>query len=66
MYAQRFERGKPVDDLHIIADREGHGTLIRFQADPEIFSETTEYEYDVLATPSAGAGVPERRAVALR
>jgi DNA gyrase subunit B len=49
VYAQRFERGKPVDDLHIIADREGHGTLIRFQADPEIFSETTEYEYDVLA-----------------
>ena len=49
VYAQRFERGKPVDDLHIIADREGHGTLIRFQADPEIFSEPTEYEYDVLA-----------------
>ncbi len=38
-----------MDDLHIIADPEGHGTLIRFQADPEIFSETTEYEYDVLA-----------------
>lgn len=23
VYAQRFERGKPVDDLHIIADRRG-------------------------------------------
>lgn len=49
IYAQRFERGIAVDDLHIIGDAEGHGTLIRFKADAEIFSETTEYEYDILA-----------------
>ncbi len=48
VYAQRFERGVPVDDLHIIGDAEGHGTLIRFKADPEIFQETTKYTFDIL------------------
>lgn len=49
IYAQRFERGIPADELHIIGNSEGHGTLIRFKADEEIFQETTTYEYDILA-----------------
>lgn len=49
IYSQRFERGIPVDELHIIGDSDEHGTLIRFKADDEIFQETTEYEYDILA-----------------
>lgn len=49
VYAQKFERGIPVNDLHIIADKEGHGTTIRFKADADIFQETTTYEYDILA-----------------
>ncbi len=49
IYSQRFERGKAVNDLHIIGDAEGHGTLIRFKADPEIFQETTEYDYEILS-----------------
>ncbi|HIY33642.1 MAG TPA: DNA topoisomerase (ATP-hydrolyzing) subunit B [Candidatus Eubacterium faecigallinarum] len=49
IYSQRFERGNAVNDLHIIGDAEGHGTLIRFKADAEIFQETTTYEYDILA-----------------
>lgn len=49
IYAQRFERGVAVNDLHIIGDSDGHGTFIRFQSDPEIFQETTVYEYEVLA-----------------
>ncbi|MBR2279088.1 MAG: DNA topoisomerase (ATP-hydrolyzing) subunit B [Eubacterium sp.] len=50
VYAQRFERGVAVDDLHIIADadEDAHGTFIRFKADPEIFSETTKYTFDIL------------------
>ncbi len=48
IYAQRFERGVPVDELHIIGDAEGHGTFIRFKADPEIFQETTKYDFDIL------------------
>ena len=51
LYFQRFERGHAVTQLE---DRgpapEGRqrGTTVRFQADPEIFKETTVYEYDVL------------------
>lgn len=48
VYYQRFERGKPVNDLKIIGDTDKTGTLIRFKADAEIFTETTEYEFDVL------------------
>ncbi len=47
-YAQRFERGKAVTDLKIIADTEETGTLVRFKADPEIFTETTEYDFETL------------------
>ncbi|HBN39093.1 MAG TPA: DNA topoisomerase IV subunit B, partial [Ruminococcaceae bacterium] len=49
IYSQKFERGIPVNDLHIIGDAEGHGTLIRFKADEEIFQETTNYDYEILA-----------------
>ena len=48
IYAQRFERGVPVDDLAVIGDTDATGTLIRFKADPAVFTETTEYEFDVL------------------
>lgn len=49
VYSQRFERGKPVNDLHIIGDANGHGTFIKFKPDGEIFTETTVYDYDILA-----------------
>ena len=48
VYSQKFERGIAVNDLHIISDKEGHGTTIRFKADPDIFQETTVYEYETL------------------
>lgn len=50
IYSQRFERGIPVNDLHIIADvdPEEHGTFIKFKADDEIFQETTRYTFDIL------------------
>lgn len=50
VYAQRFKRGIPENDLHIIADApaDAHGTLIRFKADSEIFQETTKYSFDIL------------------
>lgn len=49
IYSQRFERGVPVNDLHIIGDSDGHGTYIEFKPDGEIFTETLVYDYDVLA-----------------
>ncbi len=48
VFAQRFERGVPTNDLTVIGTSECDGTLIRFKADAEIFSETTEYEFEVL------------------
>ena len=48
-YKQRFERGKAVDDLHIIEETDATGTQVTFSADPEIF-ETVEYDYDTLMT----------------
>ncbi|MBE6768349.1 MAG: DNA topoisomerase (ATP-hydrolyzing) subunit B [Ruminococcaceae bacterium] len=48
VYAQRFERGNAVNDLTVIGESTGDGTLIRFKADPTIFTETTEYEYEIL------------------
>ena len=48
IYRQKFERGKPVYDLKIVGDTAETGTTITFQADPEIFTDTTVYDYDVL------------------
>ena len=50
IYKQRFERGKIATDLEIIGDTEETGTLIRFKADPQIFTETTEYDFTMLET----------------
>lgn len=47
-YHQRFERGDIKTDLTVIADTEETGTFIKFKADPEVFTETTVYEYEVL------------------
>ncbi len=48
VFVQRFERGNAVSELKVIGTSECDGTLIRFKADTEIFTETTEYEYEVL------------------
>ena len=48
IYAQRMERGVPVTELSVIGSSDHDGTLVRFKADPEIFTDTTEYEFDVL------------------
>lgn len=50
IYHQRFERGKTASDLKIIGEGKVRGTTVMFKADPEIFQETTEYEYEVLET----------------
>ena len=48
VYAQRFERGKVVTDLKVIGDDDSTGTLVRFKPDPEIFTETTEFDFETL------------------
>lgn len=49
IFEQRFERGLVATELKVTGDSDEHGTFIKFKADPEIFQETTEYEYDILA-----------------
>ena len=52
IYYQRFENGgTPVDSLKVVGDceQEETGTTVIFKADPEIFTETTVYDYGVLS-----------------
>ncbi|MBK3496826.1 DNA topoisomerase (ATP-hydrolyzing) subunit B [Viridibacillus sp. YIM B01967] len=44
-----FSRGKTAEPLQVIGDSTETGTTTRFKADPEIFKETTVYEFDILA-----------------
>ena len=48
VYFQRYERGKIMNELEVIGKSGVKGTEVRFKADPEIFKETTVYEYEVL------------------
>ncbi len=49
IYYQKFEKGVPSFDLKVIGETDKTGTIIHFTPDPEIFTETTEYDYDTLA-----------------
>ena len=50
IYKQRFERGNIVSDLEVVGESSERGTTITFKADPEVFKETTIYDYEVLQT----------------
>ncbi len=48
IYHQKYERGNIVTDLEVIGESTERGTEVTFKADPEIFKETTVYDYSVL------------------
>lgn len=48
IHFQRFERGEYSEELKVIGDTDKTGTQVVFKADPEIFTETTEYDYETL------------------
>ncbi len=49
VYQQRFSNGGHPDyDLKEIGESSATGTTIRFKPDPEIFRETTEYDFETL------------------
>ena len=49
IYFIRFENGgHAVEPLKIIGTTEETGTLVRFKADPQIFKDTTVYDYETL------------------
>ncbi|BBN97300.1 DNA topoisomerase (ATP-hydrolyzing) subunit B [Sporolactobacillus terrae] len=48
VYYQEYRRGKPLADLKMIGDSEQTGTTTHFEPDPEIFKDTTTFDYDTL------------------
>jgi DNA gyrase subunit B len=48
VYYQEYHRGKPAADLKIIGDSDKTGTTTHFDPDPEIFTDTTTFDYDTL------------------
>ncbi|WP_068621659.1 DNA topoisomerase (ATP-hydrolyzing) subunit B [Paenibacillus tuaregi] len=50
IHQQEYRRGVPQYDLRIIGDTDETGTKTTFVPDPEIFTETTVFDYDILLT----------------
>jgi len=50
IYHQRYERGNIVSDLEIVGKGTQKGTEVIFKADRQIFTETDEYDFQVLET----------------
>jgi DNA gyrase subunit B len=50
VYYQEYKQGAVVDDLKVIDETDRHGTTVHFTPDPEIFTETTVFQFDKLAT----------------
>ncbi|MEN6500033.1 MAG: DNA topoisomerase (ATP-hydrolyzing) subunit B [Rectinema sp.] len=48
VYYQKYHRGIPEKPVALIGETDRRGTVVRFQADPEIFEETV-YSFDVLS-----------------
>ncbi|WP_230199117.1 DNA topoisomerase (ATP-hydrolyzing) subunit B [Risungbinella massiliensis] len=48
VHFQRYERGVPQADLKITGETKDHGTTVTFKPDPEVFTETTVYDYGTL------------------
>lgn len=49
IYEQAYKRGVVQEDLKIVGSTNKHGTSVYFAPDPEIFKETTVYDFDKLA-----------------
>ncbi|MFA5325598.1 MAG: ATP-binding protein, partial [Bacteroidales bacterium] len=49
IFMQEFERGKPLYPVKVIGESDKTGTIITFKPDPEIFTYSTVYDYNILA-----------------
>lgn len=48
IYKQRYEKGNIATELEVIGDTTETGTVVEFKPDPDIFTDTTTYDYDIL------------------
>ncbi|WP_156289946.1 DNA topoisomerase (ATP-hydrolyzing) subunit B [Oceanobacillus salinisoli] len=49
VHYQSYEKGVPQGDIKVIGETDITGTITHFKPDPEIFTETVEYNFDTLA-----------------
>tara|TARA_B100001059_G_scaffold115251_1_gene115538 strand:- start:470 stop:2410 length:1941 start_codon:yes stop_codon:yes gene_type:complete len=49
IWEQEYERGKPMYPVKSTGETSKRGTTVTFKPDPEIFTQTLEYNYDTLA-----------------
>lgn len=49
VFAQTYERGKPLGSLTVIGQTHNRGTLVRFFPDAEIFQDTVDFNFDTLS-----------------
>ena len=48
IHFQRFDRGHYSEPMKVIGETDRTGTEVKFKPDPEIFQETTEFDYETL------------------
>jgi len=47
-YLKFVDGGKPVGHLQVLGEVQGTGTIVTFKPDPSIFTETTEFNYEII------------------
>ena len=50
IYEMKFSRGKVTQPMTVVGETDRHGTTVTFKPDPEMFTETTVYDYEILHT----------------
>ena len=50
IYEMKFSRGKVTQPMTVVGETDTHGTWVTFKPDAEMFTETTEYDYEILHT----------------
>ncbi len=50
IHQMKFARGNITQEMTVIGDTDRTGTTVRFKPDPEMFTDTTVYDFDILHT----------------
>ena len=50
IYEMKFSRGLVTEKMTVVGETDRTGTIVTFKPDPEMFTETTEYDFDTLHT----------------
>lgn len=50
IYEMKFSRGTVTQPIKMIGDTDKHGTVVTFKPDHTMFTDTTEYDYEILHT----------------